>query len=81
MSTKKENSKNNKYAYNYENGNLSKVITYRNNLIEEIKKDKNLKNITEIQNFNYSSVTDNVFSNFVEISKKAEIRIYELIEL
>lgn len=81
MSTKKENSKNNKYAYNYENGNLSKVITYRNNLIEEIKKDKNLKNITEIQNFNYSSVTDNVFNNFVEISKKSDIRIYELKEL
>ncbi len=81
MSTKKENSKNNQYAYNYENGNLSKVITYRNNLIEEIKKEKSLKNIPEIQNFNYSSVTDNVFNNFVEISKKAEIRIYELKEL
>ena len=81
MSTKKENSKNNQYAYNYENGNLSKVITYRNNLIEEIKKEKSLKNIPEIQNFNYSSVTDNVFNNFVEISKKAEVRIYELKEL
>lgn len=81
MSTKKESSKNNKYAYNYENGNLSKVITYRNNLIEEIKNDKNFKDEAEIQNFNYSSVTENVFSNFVEISKKVDIRIYELIEL
>ena len=50
-------------------------------IIEEIKKEKSLKNIPEIQNFNYSSVTDNVFNNFVEISKKAEIRIYELKEL
>ena len=81
MSTNKENSKNNKYVYNYENGKLSKIITYRNNLIEEIKKDKNSKDETEIQNFNYSSVTDNVFSNFVEISKKAKFRIYELKEL
>lgn len=81
MSVNNENSKNNQYVFRYADGNLSKVITYKKYLIEEIKDHPNAKNNFDIQSFSSESVTDNKFERFITIAKNAGFTVYEIKEL
>ncbi len=81
MSTQYENSKTNQYIFRYSNGKFSEVITYRNHLIEAVKKHPEAAKIPEIQNFSSKSVTDDKFERFTEIARNAGFIVYQLSKL
>lgn len=81
MSTDNENAKNEQYIFIHRDQFISKVITYKTNIIERIKAHDTEKQYPEIQNFSAQSITDAKFERFVKIAKRAEYTIFKVIEL
>ena len=81
MSTELENAKNEKYVFQYDGGCLSKVITYRSNLIKSIQAHSGSKNNESIKNFSTKSVTSERFETFIEIARNAGFTVYQVRKL
>lgn len=82
MPTDAESSGNNQYIFCYEHGNIGRVITYRNNLIEEIQNDAEKYGISAIQDFRRDiSVTDRRFAEFLRLAKDNGYNIYQVVKL
>ncbi len=78
MSTDREDSLNNQYIFRFENDCFSEVITYRKNLIEQIKKHSSVKENIEIQNFSSKGITYAKFNRFVRLAKEVGFTIYKV---
>ena len=80
MSTNYENG-NPQYIFKYQDCSFSDVITYKNNLVDEIKFDQHSKNIEALQNFSSKKVTDGKFKEFIQMAKDAGYHIYKVEKL
>ena len=74
MGTEKEKAENDQYVFRYRDDPLSQIITYKINVIEEIKRRSDTLKNQEIQNI--SSVRE--WKSFVEVAQKANYTIYKL---
>lgn len=81
MPTENENANNSRYLIRHIETEDNDIVTYKSNVIRNIKSMTSSDENLEIQNFSENSITDSKFERFVNLAKAAEYKIYKITEL
>ena len=87
MCTEHENARNHWYVFRFNGESLSELITYRNNLINRVQADAQMRNAipaeiaAEWRQFPAQGVTDERFNRFVRLAERANYQIFQVFRL
>ena len=81
MPTENENANNSRYLIRHIETEDNDIVTYKSNVIRNIKSMTSSDENLEIQNFSENSITDSKFERFVNLAKAAGYKIYKITEL
>lgn len=81
MPTENENANNSRYLIRHIETEGNDIVTYKSNVIRNIKSMLSSNENLEIQNFSENSITDSKFEIFVNLAKEAGYKIYKITEL